>query len=55
MNSVFIGGQGMVFSRFHSGGMNLFGNSWVLDCCERNKSLGKGILNVGSKVSLGNI
>lgn len=55
MKSVFSGGQGMVFSRFHSEGMNLFGNSWVLDGCERNKSLGKGILNVGSKVSLGNI
>lgn len=55
MKSVFIGGRGMVFSRFHSGGMTLFGNSWVLDSCGRNKSLGKGILNVGSKVSHGNI
>ena len=45
----------MVFSRFHSGGMNLSGNSLVLDSCERDKSLEKGKLNAGSKVSLGNI
>lgn len=43
------------FSRFHSGGMNLFGNSWVLDGCIRDKSLGKGKLNAGSKVFLGKI